>query len=465
MIADFESTDSMNDDEEVAAVNEAESLLKQSADEKAAMVGLQSGEVQTARYDAHDLFRNGLAVKLHTNCPTFETKVDPEMFGFTFSSQAEREAWQRNVKLGNIGTLPKKQRSKIANIKSRRDTHYNRYANESSFVWGDVIKMGDADPERGREEGWVFVEWLNGEIKLCKEFEVEREYVHEHWDELMEEMRAEYREIGVGLYARLKDADDLARARAEKRGEPAPESNLGTLEGVVNGFVSRLTARIAGKREEVYAGMSMSREIRDIPLTSEMAQDQAKAEQILLDKAKMESELSTLEMIKVEKIRTAREEAREGAKTLMDDLRAAANGRLGKMATNVLKAIQENGEIPGGSVRGIRNLVESIDRLVIIPDDQIDAQIAECRRLLAQECINDDVQDVQSVMKKIAAESKLVLLELDRKVDSTREIGVPDTTVGLRRVLGMEPLAPRETLTISPLPVSTGETRDGLRDF
>ena len=91
-----------------------------------------------------------------------------------------------------------------------------------------------------------------------------------------------------------------------------------------------------------------------------MAADQAQAEQVLLDKAKVKSELTVMEQIQIEKLRTAREEIKEGATTLLADLKSTTNGLVYKTARNVLQAIQKNGEVPGGSVKGIRSCSRSV---------------------------------------------------------------------------------------------------------
>jgi hypothetical protein len=474
MTADPSSTSNNNNHEGAAAVDEAENLLRKNADAKALLVGLEAGEVGVQALDWANLLKSALAVKVHVFGSGFEVQIGPEDFGIVPNNDEERQAWNRNLKLGKIGTLPEQVRRRTLALKGKMVNHFDHYRNETHF--GDLIKLGDAicgecrehlpstDPSvdvlqehadsvhpvkggdqlefespaaaaeaiesqlahtralQGKQPGWNFGEWLAGARKIAKEYDDLASEIYNNWDGLMATMRSEYRLIGVGVYARLKAMN---------------KPGLGTLDEEVDRFVNQRMAKIVNDRESVKSGMRMSWEVTDIPLASQLAQDQADAAKILADSAKVRSEQRIMWEIEQEKIRTAREQIKEGAKTLLSDLRANTNALVYEQSRKVLEAIQNNGEVPGGSIKGLRNLIDNIERLSLLPDAQIDSQMAQIRKLLKRSSLNDDVRETQSVMKRICIEAKLVLKELDRSTASSREVGVPDTLEGLKRVMGL----------------------------
>lgn len=481
--------------EPIGAVEEAARIVARQA-------GLSRQDVQVERPQWAEILNAGLQVIPFVGRNTFAVTLAAEdVFGITWHTEVERRAVERTLNLGEVYTLPETERRKAGALGSRYRKLAERFAQPTQ--WGLFVPLGQGEcgackarhldsleahyreaaeaeiesgaevrwhadriedldaiisgtPEDqlpnldsfGKDRGWWFREYLAKAHAIEAEYAELAQHIFDNWDDLMDEMRQEYRAIGTAAYRRMLQDN---------------RPNLGTEAEEVDAFVERRMSAIEHKQAEVKASFRMSFKAKMIPLAQEMAADQIAAEHILSQRSHLQAKRTAMLEVERELARTRKEELQDGIVTFVNDVRAYTNGLVLGVANGVLEAIHNNGEVPGASAKALRNLIEKMQVMAVAPDEQIERQMAEIAKLVDNgESLNADVAQVRSVMKRLGAEAKIALLELGRTPSSTRDVGIPDSLPALQRIVGQTTRdSGARTLSLDLAPPALDVSRNG----
>jgi len=110
---------------------------------------------------------------------------------------------------------------------------------------------------------------------------------------------------------------------------------------------------------------------------------------------------------------------------------------------------RRGGALPGNSVKQLRTLVEAVGRLKFWDDAELDDRMAAIRSLLAARPEQRSSAAVAGLVERLGAESRLVLLELDRAPRrSGRGAGVPDDPPALQALVRRARSTPTDLLEV-----------------
>jgi hypothetical protein len=387
---------------------------REAADALADAIGEDRANVRVIRADWASMLKLGAHVELHIGRWRAESALTLEDLGIQPKNDEEAQALRRRIKLGTGYLLPKDILDEAARLEDkarqllRPDAGYCYQTH-----WGYFIPETPADPERGKDDCWLFKEWRAKVDQLSDEYMALGRRVFAQWDDLIKRVASDYAIIGFQNYERLRAAG---------------RNDLGEIEDFIRAFVRRRMAKVPSK-QRVLESWKFDVEIGFVPLAMMMAQDQAGAAQVLAEQG-AKNELQRL------KIETSRREIETGVKQFATDCQATLSNLVYDVVTGALAAIQKNGEVPGASVKALRNLVDKVSQMKFWDDATLEAQMAEVRMLLAAGSLNDRVPEVRNVMRRIGAEARLTLMELECVPErSARAVGIPDSIGGLRATI------------------------------
>jgi hypothetical protein len=239
------------------------------------------------------------------------------------------------------------------------------------------------------------------------------------WDELVTRTIGYWADVASTVYGNLLGAGRLP-TRGQLGMDPISEDDDNPYETPsetewVGWFITNKVRPRMLSRDEAAARFTCKWKVRPIVPPQALLKAQAEA---ALDSAELE----------------LRRDFLQGAKGAVDefyrDIVAELRSRLFNALTDALEGMQRNGgKIPGRSQTGLKNLIEYVDNVKVWPDRDLEAQLAEMRGILA---LSPDVREVTSdeiaaTFRRIAAEAKLTLIELDRdQLRSGRDLGIPD---------------------------------------
>jgi hypothetical protein len=110
------------------------------------------------------------------------------------------------------------------------------------------------------------------------------------------------------------------------------------------------------------------------------------------------------------------------------DLQSQIQEEVYTVAVNALEAIEGGkGRLPGNSVRGLKTLVETVQRLRFWDDPDMDARLAQLAQMTDVPAKRRDDVQLRAALTGLGAQARLVLVELDRAPErSARDLGIPD---------------------------------------
>jgi hypothetical protein len=400
-ITDFEDQATfLATDETTSAVQRAVNALADEIDENAATIRVV--DPQWVQY-----LKAGCTVELHIRRWRAETTLTQADLGLRPASAEERQAWDAILQLGRRLLLPKA----VVDRAERLDGQARHWLLANSFRthWGAFLPA-----QRYRA-------WKLHMLELQQQYLALGQEIVATWDALQAQVRADYRVLGQRNYERLLEAgaDDL----------PGEE------EWVV-GFVER-ALRSVPPRERVGVSFSFDWAVAYLPLASLLAEDQARAETILVESEAARQVATARARAATEMERDILAGARQRKEALLDtfaaDVQAELRARVYDVCCDVLTALQKRtGPVPRGSVKQLKHLVEAVERLQFWDDAELEQQLDMVRQLLDRKPEQRSPALVRQAMERLGAESRLALLTLDRPPErSGRLLGIPDEAPAL----------------------------------
>lgn len=370
-----------------------ESRARQAADAFADAVGEDHASIGVAAPQWKDLLGSCVVVQVHCTAWRAETVLTLADLGIEPSDADERRALNSILQIGHRYLLPKR-------IIDARQTLENRlrgtlWRHALSSHWGHLV------PEQ------LYSEWKTQSESIQAQYMAYVVDVAERWPDLMLEVETDYIALGRQNYRRLENS-----GRKPKETETA----------WVTAFVKRCMAKCESK-EYWLAQARMWWDVNYIPLRSMLAEDEAEAaHRAAVARAKTEMERDVLE--------GAAKQFDEGITQFISDLRGGIADKVFNVVVDVLEAVKKNEhELPRNSSKQLRNLIEAVERLKFWPDTDLDAQMAAVRDMLEVRSNKRDGQSIENGLRRIGAEARLLLTELDRTpVRSSRHVDIPDQT-------------------------------------
>lgn len=245
----------------------------------------------------------------------------------------------------------------------------------ANTVWGPVLSLKK------------FLVWRE------KSAEIEAEYksfvmdVYDHWDELRAETHTEYVHLGWNVYTRLVAAGKL----------PAMSGS-----DWVEAFAQRMMTKV------ITADQWLAKaEIKQMPpvyirFEPPAPQDVYEAE---LARARNDMERAVLE--------GARENYEKNVLGFIAQVRGEFTEKVIDVVSDVQAGLLKNGgKLHRNSSKQLRNLVDAVETLKFWDDPKLDASMAKISSMLEERATQRDYKELDSVLRQIGFEARLVLNEL-----------------------------------------------------
>jgi hypothetical protein len=432
-----------------------ESAVRQARDAFARTVGERPEDVHIRNVDWASYLNEGGHVLVHIGADRGTSALSLSDYGWDESvlTKEQRTAILRTMKLGTGYYLPPeilakrdsienkaRKRTKDAAIpqtrgEARGDGYFIPERRAQCYLCGSLeypleidgtladhaaAMHPDADQTVGREKGWLYREWKSDMDKLKRDYYALCEYIRVNWDDLVNQVRVNLAIVGHQNYERLAE---VGRAPMVER------------EEWVLAFIERRMKR-APTRDEFCASWYFTYTVSYHPLALQMAQDQADAARVLAD-------TNSYNAMMRDKAATLQAEVENGAKKFGEQTVAYLSNLMYEVVLPALEAIQKNGEVPGASVRALKNVYKVFSEIKFFPDERLDAQLADVQKIISSGSLVDRTREVRNVLTLIAAESRLLMMQMGTVPKrSAQHVHVPDTIRGLEIVTaGRRPAA------------------------
>jgi hypothetical protein len=353
--------------------------------------------------------RDGCIVRLHVGRWRAVTTLTQADLGVSPQDEEERRAWDRVLLLGRRLLLPRAVVERAERLESQARRLLETHALKT--CWGPFVHK-----DRYRE-------WSPRNQELRRQYLALGQEIAGDWELLQREVREDYRALGRQNHRRLRSLG-LADLPAEA--------------AWVDAFVERALAGVPAP-EYVAASFTYAWEAEYLPLASQLAADEARAETVRAEA------LSAMERDLLE---TARRRKEQDLDRFVADVQADLRARIYEVCCDVLASVRRRGgALPGNSVKQLRNLVEAVGRLKFWDDAELDREMAAIRGMLAAAPEQRSPAAVAGLVERLGAESRIVLLELDRTPRRNgRDAGVPDDLPALRGLVRRARSTPTDLL-------------------
>lgn len=370
----------------------ARSTRRQAADAFADSVGEDRTSVRVLDPKWLDLLKAGARVDIHCTRWRAVTTLTLEDLGIEPASGDERQAWEAVLALGNRYLLPKHVVDGAQSIENR--FRGVLWRNSYKTHWGYFV------PQQ------KYVAWRAEATAIKAEYAEFAQHIYDGWTDLTAQVAAEYRAIGHQNYWRLVNAGRQPTDHGQNEWTEA--------------FVKRCMRRLEG-REYVRDSFSMTWDVAYIPLASMLAEDDAEAARVAaIAQAKTEMEKDILQ--------DAATLFQNGLQRFVADVQGELHNRVFNVCCDALAAIERNdGELPRNSSKQLKNLVDAVQGLKFWDDAQLDSQMNTIKSMMDVRYDKRDGAAVTQALKRIGAEARLVLGDLNRVPERrSAHIGIPE---------------------------------------
>jgi hypothetical protein len=302
---------------------------------------IEGQEVGHVREDwAVALMEQGVIVKLTISRWRATSSLRYEELGIAFNDSESQEFMSKYITLGQEKLLPPKVLREITSIEARARRCLAAYSFDT--VWGRFVPYS------------AFTDWKRESDEIREEFFALGKDLGERYDEIVQEVRAEYNVMGADVWRRLYP-DDI---------QPPSASFL-------QNFTSRIVDKIPN-REEIVASFKYETTFFKIPLPSFIQEDIARIENIVL-----ESEMKARDHLReLETKEIIANEYRERKKELIDGFLNSTVDHLrhhiAELADHTYAVLQRNEkDITLTHVKKIKKMIAQVKNLNFYNDEEI----------------------------------------------------------------------------------------------
>lgn len=240
----------------------------------------------------------------------------------------------------------------------------------------------------------------------------------------------------------------------------------------IPGFADKqawVTARVARMEAEIpdmaaiRASFVFTYDVTSLPSLAQIETDKVKADRIRL------SEAERLMIADLE--RTASERIAGGVDQFMTEIRAQVQTQLFDVMSQSLRVLQGKGGqgLGRNTSVAIQKIIDATKDKVFWGEGNLDDRLRQLQAMLDQPARKRDYQEVETLLRTVGAEARLVLAELDQGVQrSGLDVGIPDDIDGLTATIARAGVAlPNADLTEADLTpaVRQGDDDDLLAGF
>jgi len=297
--------------------------------------------------------------------------------GITPQNDEQRAIYDRTLVPGHRFILPKEVMSACQKVESKARYRLSKYGFKT--VWGTFIHT-DKYPD-----------WREENVELQSRYYALRDEIYERWDELVERSRRDYVALAVDAWQTLMS-----------KGAEVPY-----LDQWIQSYVGAAFSRLKG-RQEVYDSFSYEWETKYVPMASAVATDEALADSIRLKAA---------QKVMLEDIRrTAEADAADTCQRLAQDLIGEIRDEIHGVILDALECIEkdENGRLPKGSSRGLKNLIEKCQTVVFWEDAALDRRISNLDRIMKTDSRKRSMTELRDALTDLGVSARATLIDLDR---------------------------------------------------
>jgi len=306
-------------------------------------------EITTQTYNrdwALALMTQGVIVNLTIAFWRANGPLNYDELGIVFKDKESKDFMKRYVRLGTEKLLPQQVISDIASIEFKARQCLNSYS--FNTIWGKFVPYS-AFPEWKKKNEKIKEEFLNLAVQLGNKY-----------DEILEEVKTEYKKMGRDVWFRLYPND---------KKEP-PES-----------FLENFTSKIINKippREKIVASFKYDMIYLVIPMPSLIEEDISKSEKIRLDREKD----FISHNLELETKRLIAEDYRKRKTELIDGFLEATvhevRHYISRFCDDIALAIRNNDrEVNKPQIKRIRKMIDQFRNLNFYNDKDIDDLLTE----------------------------------------------------------------------------------------
>ena len=396
----------------------------------ATQIGEDQKKVRLANADWTMFIQQGVLVDLHIGRYRAQVSMTLEDLGIQPATQAERDALERTINLGRRFVLPKETVMRAQEIEGRSRQWLLK--NAFKTTWGYFIHVSR------------YQQWRTRQLEIEQEYMDLADEIERTYPQLMGIVTRDYVTLGLQVWDRLlpqrPDRDTVT---------------VDTKRAWVGNFVRR-ALRSVPSAKEIQRSFSMQYGVKFIPPQAAIAADRMAAEETIMaarERARLSAEAAMQADLQITQAR----EAAGGIQDFVADVQGQIRGAIYDSVVSALETLRDGkeGRMPRGSTVRIKNMVDMVQELVFWDDPDLQSKVSNLADLCETTAAQRDVDEVERALRELGAESRLVLLDLERIPQrSGRAMGIPDTETELLNMLGRRN---QPTLTEA----TTGD--DGLR--
>jgi len=432
------------------AVGAPKSAVQVAIEEMAKATGENPSRIRPISAEWATVLADGFIVELTIESGSFETPLNLRSdLGVAFQG-VEQRRWEQYVRShGTKLIFPKAEIREIERLKGVMRNLLIEYAmNTSILKHGRMMPLGQAECFRcgeknlkakgemayaplaahtakehkgqepsGKERGWWYLEWKGKQDKLTEQYMAEAARLAGKYDEL-------YR---IALADAATFADD-AFARLLREGNAPTDDQQEFIEN----YVLRPLRRRFPSRAKMESDFKVEWTREFLPLASVLAEDQAKATQILADAMSAEKAAVELARAKTEVERDVIESRRAMIGQFRDfvsDMEGGVRSLIYERTVDALAILDRNdGVLPEVTARNMVDIIKSMDALQFgVPDEELEQQMGRLRTAIAiaprtqREANASNTEAVFEGMARVAAGLRLALNEIGRPPANRRE--------------------------------------------
>ena len=368
------------------------------------------------------LMRQGLIVRIHLHRWRGRTSLSLDDIGVPLNG--EQKLYEELLALGQKLLMPKEMLKELDAIDSGARKCAERHGYET--FWGTFIPFT------------AYAAWKKDNERFRERYDAVRDRLIENYETIVANLMEKYQEAAYIAFYRRR----LLQTEHAAGCTPLTEAQF------VEAFMGRIRALIP-TREEICASFLYDVELSYIPLPSLLAQDEAAADRIRLDRLKDRTELDAEEerqrlvtAMHRDVLDAARRQKQALITGFLKDIVAQLRALIYDAVTQIGDAVQRNGYLHPRSVVQLNTLIQRVEALNFFGDPDAEAMIEELRRIAETPAESRSAADIQDQLRQIAIVTRQSLLALGEQPRTARELGVADVpTVDsvrqARRALGL----------------------------
>lgn len=363
-------------------------------------LGIETSDIKVIIPDWLKLMRQGVIVNIHLSRWRATTRLTPEHLGLIFDDDAEREAFEKTMRLGEVYLLPARYIKSLASIDSGARKNVLKHAAQTHH--GAFLT-----PE-------AYFRWKSDNQEFIDRYYSIRDEIFANWETILFEVADSHMANARAAYRREK-------SHTEATGKESKLIAQYTEAQFVSRYVDAILEAIPGP-QEVYDSFSFIVDLAYIPLPSLIAEEQAQAE---IEYARAEAEKAkTQAEVELQREVMANYKARVDELVVghVKSLVSTLNETLYQAASDILATTQTNQRLHPRSVVQLRAAIERIKALNVLDYQDITKMVNQAEQILSASPESRTAAEVEAKLKDIVTVTRSTLIALDEMPERGRRM-------------------------------------------